>query len=158
VSVLKQEYPPLLIPGLHKMTLGNLDDLCVQPFPLSKNRSHLLSKIQELIAEISNARITSEVWVNGSFLTEKINPSDSDLVVRVDGLIHNNLSIDQEAVLNRILKQEFDSCDSYLFYKYPKEHYSFWEGEYMYAEWLKQFGFSRGEELKGVAVIETPLS
>jgi len=44
-------------------------------------------------------------------------------------------------------------CDSYVHVEYPKGHPLYWDGEWMRAYWIRQFGVSRGKENKGMAVV-----
>jgi hypothetical protein len=49
------------------------------------------------------------------------------------------------------LKDQY-KCDNYGVLLDPSQA----EADYMFAYWLKQFGFSRGEHMKGLAVISLP--
>src|SRR5688572_7068176 len=79
------EYPPLLQPGLHAMTLQQVHDACVAPFPLSVRRPMIFQGLTDFFTELSNGGIAGVAWVNGSFLTEKLDPDDCDLVLCMDG-------------------------------------------------------------------------
>jgi hypothetical protein len=35
-------------------------------------------------------------------------------------------------------------------------HPDYWVGQYMQAYWMRQWGFSRGQEFKGIAVLHLP--
>lgn len=106
----KVEFPPLLSAGFHEMLLPALRQLCVDGFPLSTTRAGLMGGIEAICASLSTALIPASVWINGSFMTQKIDPNDVDLAVK------------------------------------------------MRAYWQRQFGFSRNDEFKGVAVIRTPFA
>ena len=43
--------------------------------------------------------------------------------------------------------------DSYFFTEWPESHANYWIGQYMYNYWMRQFGFSRGNEMKGIPVL-----
>ncbi len=45
-------------------------------------------------------------------------------------------------------------CDSYLFLEYPQGHPLYEEGQRLREYWLRQFGISRSDEPKGIAVVE----
>ena len=97
--------------------------------------------------------------MNGSFMTRKMDPTDVDLVVVVqEGAWPGTPQ--QRGVFARIAKKQFTTplpCDSYLIVEYPKGHKHYDVSEVMRAYWIKQFCFNRNEELKGLAVIRTPI-
>ena len=45
-------------------------------------------------------------------------------------------------------------CDGYAFTVYPEGHADYWVGEYMYAYWMRQWGFDRSDAFKGIIVLE----
>ncbi len=103
-------------------------------------------------------KIVGELWVDGSFLTEKINPEDVDIVLRIDGIFYESSTPEQRAIidwLNEDLKTDYH-CDSYFFMQFPEGHPLYWEGEYAYAYWMRQWGFNREDDVKGIAVITLP--
>ena len=151
----KPEFTPLLEIGRHVMSVGELRKLCVDSFPLSATRPLVMDGLERVISRLSNDGIEGEVWVNGSFLTEKVNPDDVDIVLRVGAELYENGTIAQRSVidwLNTDLKSSY-FCHSFFFLEWPEGHPRYWLGEYMYSYWMRQFGFSRGEEIKGIAVI-----
>jgi len=142
------------------MLLPEISRLCVDGFPLSARREPLMRSLQALCTTLSLSLIPAEVWVDGSFLTQKIDPDDIDLVV----VVHSNIlpgTNEQQAVLSRIAGQEFTNparCDSYLHFEYPEGHMHAAVSELMRAYWIRQFCFSRNQEMKGLAVIRTPIA
>lgn len=129
----KREYPPLLPPGLHEMTLAELRVMCVDAFPLSRRRDPIMRSLEGMCTTISISLLRAAVWVDGSFVTQKIEPDDVDVVVALNHINTNNTP-DQLRVRERIEKQEFAfpvQCDSYLFMEYPADHTDYWIGEYM---------------------------
>lgn len=111
-----------------------------------------------MILALSVTLLQSAVWIDGSFLTQKIEPDDVDLVVALQH-VNGNDTPAQRAVLQRIVNQNFSfpiQCDSYVLVEYPTGHPSYWFGEYMRAYWIRQLGFARGRTLKGIAVVRTP--
>lgn len=100
--------------------------------------------------------IEGEIWVDGSFLTTKADPADSDVVVCLDFNFVDEATSEQVATLgwlNTDLTQSY-LCDCYQLIRYPEGHPSFWLGERLSAYWMKPWGFSRDDEMKGIAVIE----
>jgi hypothetical protein len=158
-GIASPDFPPLLLPGRHVMTLPELRKLCVDAIPLSGSRDLLMRSVEALCTTVSTALISSEIWVDGSFLTQKMNPADVDLVVVVQAASWPGTG-QQRHVLSRIAKKDFNApmCDSYLLVEYPTSHVNHGMSEIMRAYWIKQFCFNRSEEMKGLAVIRTPIA
>jgi hypothetical protein len=153
----KVEYPPLLSVGFHEMTVKEVRTLCVDRFPLSKKRDDIMTKLESVIDTLRKEKVEADVWVDGSFLTEKIDPEDSDILLHVQGDFYDNAAPEQRKAIdwvNSNLKATH-LCDSYVHFEYPKGHVWHATGEWMKAYWIKQFGFSRppDEEFKGMALI-----
>ena len=155
----KQEFPPLLQEGLHPMTLAELRALCVGRFPLSARREPIMRSLEAMCFALSSSLVKGEVWVDGSFLTQKIEPDDVDVIVVLPSGV--NGTPEQKSVIARVDAQDFKfpiPCDSYTNIQYPEGHKKYWFGEFMRAYWIKQFGFARSlQTMKGIAVIRTPL-
>jgi len=78
--------------------------------------------------------------------------------LRIQAHLYENGTPRQKAAIDWIkgnLKSSH-SCDSYLLIEWPVNHKNYWVGEMSYAYWMKQWGFSRGDEMKGIAVITLP--
>ena len=154
----KPEFPPLLPIGFHEMTLPVLRELCVGKFAGSQTRSTIMAGVEAVVGRLDECGLQAEVWVDGSFLTAKRNPNDSDLVVFYDSELHEYGTPEQREVLDWIggnLRNSAHICDSYLAPRFPKgsEHEVY--GQYLYSYWHRQFGFSRGDDMKGIAVLMT---
>ncbi len=153
----KPEFPPLLHVGLHPMSVADVQDMCVGAFPRSTTRREIMVGLQAVIETLAGAKVTTDVWIDGSFLTEKVNPEDVDIVLCTQGEVYDNATDKQRNVIDTVacvnLKPPL-RCDSYVFFEYPESHPLYWEGQFMRAYWMKQYGFSRGEDFKGVAVVE----
>ena len=137
------------------MTVDQVRDLCVTKFPLSKNRPAIMDNLEHIIDSLSLAGVAADVWVDGSFLTEKIEPEDSDIVVCIQHHVYENGTSQQRGVINWINSNLKTTrlCDSYVYVEYPPGHPLHAIGEWMRAYWIRQFGFSRGDEFKGLALI-----
>jgi hypothetical protein len=84
------EYPPLLPIGRHQMSMADLRQLCVSEFPLSTTRDRIMSGFEEVVRKLDSVGIVGEVWVNGSFLTKKIDPNDIDASLRLQVDVWDN--------------------------------------------------------------------
>lgn len=154
------DYPSLLPLGWHPMTLSGLRRLCVDPFSLSATRPMLMAGLETIVDRLVTASIVGNLWVNGSFLTEKINPVDTDIVLEVDSSsMYDNGSREQKDAIDSIvgnLKNTPLKCDCYPLFTYPIPHLLFQEGEWWRAYWIRQFGFSREVDPKGIVIISIP--
>lgn len=114
--------------------------------------------LETVVAKLTTEKIEADVWVDGSFLTEKIDPNDSDIVVAVDSNFLAAASAEQNKVLDWIKSNLKDThrCDSYLHVEYPAGHALAGYSEWMRAYWIRQFGFSRGDDFKGMALVRVP--
>jgi hypothetical protein len=151
----KPEFPPLLPAGLHQMTVADVQGLCVTAFPLSQTRQVIFAGLQSVITELTISGVRGEMWVDGSFLTQKIDPEDVDLVAKVPSTFYDTCTAQQRAKIDWIngnLKVSH-FCDSYLWVEFPVGHQHYWNSEWQKAYWIKQFGFTRGQNLKGIAVV-----
>ncbi|MFJ3431061.1 DUF6932 family protein [Pseudomonas fragi] len=77
----KPDFPPLLPPGMHSLSLQQLHDLAVVPFEEDQKRAELFQKLQVWIEAIKASGIGGQLWLDGSFLTEKNEPSDIDCIL-----------------------------------------------------------------------------
>jgi hypothetical protein len=114
-----------------------------------------------MLQSLTEESIKSEVWIDGSFLTTKIDPDDVDIVVIIEA---QHVPVDTAAsaweILQRIVDQDFDQplrCDSYLYCDVPSGHPQYLENEVWRAYWIRPFCFTRKTETKGLVVVRTPL-
>ena len=157
----KQEFPPLLPEGFHPKTLDELELLCVDGFDLSRTRQGIMEGLRRMAARLESGGVRGDLWVDGSFLTEKIDPEDVDIALRVSEAQVSNPGPGQGALINWLgsrdpaivaqTKGDY-SCDSFVFYELPvghPHHPGFDIREY----WINEFGKSRRNELKGIVVL-----
>jgi len=103
-----------------------------------------MQTLTALCNDLRAAGVKGAVWVDGSFLTEKLDPADADLVVAVD-TVATAPSPNVLAALDKVAKHQYVTparCDSYVMADKRLEPY-----------WVKQFGFSRAKDVKGIAVL-----
>jgi len=73
--------------------------------------------------------------------------------------MYDNGSLEQKDVIDWIignLKNTPLKCDCYPLFTYPVPHLLFEEGEWWRAYWIRQFGFSREVDPKGIVIISIP--
>lgn len=154
----KPEFPPLLAPGLHPYTLSSLRELCVAQFPLSQTRKPIMTGLETVIGKLVDCGCHGDLWVNGSFLTLAIDPSDSDVILHVPFTLHSASTQEQLQVLAWFSRggPEAYLCDAYIRLEYPRDHRLYWDGQERLEYWTKQYGESCAGVPKGIAVVHLP--
>ena len=145
------------------MTLSDLHSVCVgdQRFHLSKTRERLMRNLWTLCGCLISWGIEGELWVDGSFLTEKIDPPDTDVVLLLPEGVVQSATPDQIAILDWWSSQEqkpkqLFQCDSYLFFRYPIGHPMRQHYENRDAYWRHWYGTSRAGVKKGIPRVQLP--
>lgn len=151
----KKCYPPLFTPGFHDIDDNQLKKICVDSFPQSTRRSMLYCNFIQLI---DNLRILNkqfncflEIWVDGSFTTEKQDPDDVDILVVMDFDAINAIPLMFVPQVENLLDRDFIKLNYHidllpLFKGDPKSDYT---NDRMY--WRGCFGYDREETPKGLA-------
>jgi hypothetical protein len=139
------EYTPLHQAGFLDIPLSQLDNTFISPFVERSRREYLLMRFRSLIEKFMETGLKAEVWIDGSFATQKPDPNDIDIIFFIDGLEANKLSPDLQGILNelnnRTISQIRYNCDVFIIPNHDPNIRSYWRG------W---FGFSRNEEPKGI--------
>lgn len=76
----KQNFAALLKPGWYDLDLDEVEILFVDPFPKSKTRADILKGLKRFLDELQKTSLPWEVWINGSYVTHKVDPEDVDVV------------------------------------------------------------------------------
>ena len=157
---MKPEWPPLLERGFHPMTLDALRQICVTSFALSKTRLTIMAGLGQLVQDVSKYGIVADLWIDGSFVTEKLDPEDADVVFSVRAELYDSGTASQRQILDALndvdLKPSYHT-HSFVYYEYPAGHFLHESvGARARRYWIRQFGFSRRMEVKGMPVITIP--
>ena len=91
-------------------------DLLVEPFDNARRR-YLARRFFQLVEDFKKFRIAVEVWIDGSFVTDKQVPNDIDAVFIVDPLEVEQLPRGVQARLRRFSDRSYieDLYDCHLF-------------------------------------------
>lgn len=91
------DLPALLAPGFHEMTLEGLFAFAVSAgrFSLSGSRARIMNGLWIVAGQLSCWGIRCKLWIDGSFLTEKIDPKDVDLAVVLEPGFLDNANTEQ---------------------------------------------------------------
>jgi hypothetical protein len=151
----KEEFPPLLPAGFHPMQVAGLRRLCVDRATGSFKRSGIMTRLETIIDSINKSAIRGQVWIDGSFMTEKLNPDDADIALMVDLASFRSMSPNQRLFFNGFASSSL--YDSHRIDNYAQViDESRPDGTWNLAYWIRQFGFSRSDQMKGIAVIDVP--
>lgn len=86
-------------------------------------------------------------WIDGSFITQKVDPKDIDFVTFLDfGQMQRH-----EKELNTLRKMRYEGkryLDNYFVSTYPKEHSKFYLYEIEHLEWLHRFERDTRKKMK----------
>jgi hypothetical protein len=156
----KPEFPPLLPAGLHALSLADLEALCVDRFPLSATRRKIMTGLRQVVARITGSGISCALWIDGSFLTEKIDPLDVDLVALIPSRFYDNGTDEQRAVAEWLSgsdnqPKKLHHCDTHAEPMYPEGTPFHYMVPGAIEHWLRVYGRSvEAGEPKGIAVLE----
>ena len=158
------DYPPLLAQGLHPRNWTELHDLCATGFPLSQSRATLLAGLRAIVDRLCAENIVGDLWVDGSLLTQKLEPSDVDFVLILQPQVYLNGTPGQRAMIEwlgtrdvavRAQTKHDYGCDTYICFDTPPGH-PLYPGRDMRQYWQNQFGNDRSSSPKGIAVLMIP--
>ena len=143
----------VLEPGLHRCTLDEVYDTFVNKFSTSIRRKNIFKSLIAFLKKLNDNYKIYEVWIDGSYVSEKINPNDVDTVIffEVDDFIKvstiwNNIRAVQDidsycaVAVNEDSKKRIDPTS----YQQIVNNRNYWRG---------QFGYDRADKPKGIIVL-----
>lgn len=141
---MKTEHPPLLAEGFQYVRLDELKKTFLAPFPNSTTRANILRRFKHWTKKVKHLNVSCEIWVDGSFTTEKVDPQDIDVVLFISSKEISRLSgvkkLKLEVLTNQKLtpeQREKCICDNYLVFSEDIFGRRYWE---------KQFGFNYNKQ------------
>ena len=142
-------YKPILAPGVHDISEMELDNHFLSAFSGSTTRAKLIAGLKRYLAALKGIGVKFEIWIDGSFATEKENPSDIELVVFGSESEINQLPVETQhqlvSLFDRVNIKHETGCDVLFAVAENQNLRSYWRGWY---------GFDRDENPKGIARIE----
>lgn len=145
----KSDFPPLLPEGLHTKVLDDLQSLCVDAFPLSSSRPRLMNGLRTLVRNLDGIGVHADLWIDGSFVTAKLNPEDIDVVLCFGG--QEELTVTQYQFLRRLLRAQSTAQANYARLHYGCDFYIAPEARPAY--WLRWYGHDRKDNPKGIVIV-----
>lgn len=137
------------------MGLQQIEALCVTGFAgkARVHRERLFHALEGVVQGLLAAHIRCDVFVDGSFFTEKPEPDDVDVIVAIESSEFEALSEAQHQVVEALNLEDNGLVDSLAVTTFPRDHpyrgYGV-DGENM----IEGYGLEHGEVyLKGYAVL-----
>lgn len=137
--------------------MAQVRELCVtaKRFAKSPTRAELMRSLEFLFNRLINNKIDGELWINGSFLTEAIDPKDVDLSLRISGPFYDAATPAQRSLIDSIPDLwDTDKIDGYLLFDWPPGDPAYPIGQNNLAAWKRQWGVSRSGVAKGIVVVK----
>ena len=146
----------MLSAGFHDCTVQEFIATFVDDFTTSQRRKDIANGLFDFSKEVFDIGIPCEFWVDGSFVTTKINPNDADLVLFLQAPNMNVLG----PQLAYFRKKYKSTLDMYFAYATSTENLQL-VGPANYQKivndrnyWRGQFGFDRADSPKGIVRID----
>ncbi|MBK1650507.1 hypothetical protein CKO36_18545 [Rhabdochromatium marinum] len=126
-----------------------MDNHFLSKFPGTTTREALIAGLKQYLQALRQYGIAFEIWLDGSFATDKQDPGDIDLVVFASSSDVNAMPAPYQVSLKRLfdranIKQTL-GLDVLFAVAEDQNMRSYWRGWY---------GFDRDEQPKGIARIE----
>lgn len=106
---------------LLEVTIDTFEDYFVKKFPTSKTRHELFDNYKRYIYRFQDEIFPFfEQWINGSFISQKMNPKDIDFVTFIDYRVFElRYHLLDEFIASSL---EHQGLDAYIARTYPTEH------------------------------------
>lgn len=135
----KQDFPPIINSGIHKLSMTELEQMAVLAFPSDVKRTTLFYQFSSWTSQLSSLGLTGTLWLDGSFLTKKPYPNDIDCVL-FEPILSRQLDANQLNRLSKLLDHDEARVSFNLdFYLEPKMQAS--DLFHRQAYWSGVFGF-----------------
>lgn len=146
-----------LNPGIHEYSMEDFEKQFIKDFATSETRLEIYEQFCEWLNRLTEILPPSYIWLDGSYLTSKVNPNDLDLVVfyRPEDIVSAEMANDLDSMINKE-SRKYD-CDAYLCFSLghltetQKSNYG--NHSIMETYWMGQFTFDRSRRPKGMVEI-----
>lgn len=147
-----------LEPGLHPMSPEEMKTAFVTGFPHSSTRPLIMEGYLRHYQALKHVVDGFQQFVDGSFVSNKNDPGDVDIVCFIDADTVDNLSVDDQLKLKALVAGKATKaiyhCDAYFALSCAPSHPAFSEARSVRKYWMGEFGFDRQETPKGIVLIE----
>ena len=116
-----------------------------------------MGQLRTFASAFTQHSIPCEMLIDGSFLTEKLRPSDIDVAVRLELDVADGLTSEQRDLIDKVNADDelfIDEVDGFVYISYPRDHVLFGSDVDERETWAEQYGIEHSKIwLKGMAVI-----
>lgn len=134
---------------IHDTTLDEMREVFVDAFPESKTRKRLFDNYLNWIFDFQrNIFPYFTQWIDGSFVTQKLNPKDIDFVTFLDWEVYEIKEKWKELDRFWSFSNEERGLDAYLVRDLPPKHPDFQKIEFQKQTWRELYGHTRNTPLK----------
>lgn len=144
--------------GLHDMELDGIVEHFVTAFPTSNTRETIIGGYKKHRDELATLGVTCIQLLDGSFVSNKADPGDIDMVGFMDLEAVDALSPDDQMKLKALFsgKVTRDShlCDAYFAPVVPPQHPLYDQLRSQRKYWMGEFGYDREDRPKGLVRTE----
>jgi hypothetical protein len=140
------------------MAQSDLEATFVTAFPHSSTRGEIIKGYNKHAQEVVALVGSCEQLLDDSFVSNKNDPGDVDMVLFVDATVIDNLTPAERAAFGALaagqLTKATHMCDAYFCLTFPENHPQFAQFRQMKKYWMGEFGFDRSEVPKGIVQIQ----
>lgn len=142
---------------IQQWTLSNFQDTFVSDFGLNNSRETIFEQYFDYVSDLKRIfKVPFFQWVDGSFISQKLNPKDIDIVTFIDA----DIFLHSENRLRNIQKSFFPLIDGYFVQTFPENHKRHPISQLDQAYWQDFFGktrFNRAKKQQTKGIIQLSL-
>jgi hypothetical protein len=147
-----------LEPGIHDLDHSALEEHFVTAFPHSSTRSAIIAGFGRHSNELMQLGIPCVEFLDGSFVSNKADPGDIDMVGFMDLDAVDALDNDQQNTLTALFAGKATRashlCDAYFVPSVPDHHPLFDKLRAQRKYWMGEFGYDREDRPKGIVRLQ----
>ncbi len=143
---------------MHLVDVDRLYHTGVHRFPLSKRRPLIFKGFMEIVCKLVEHAIRGDLIINGSFLTQEIEPNDIDFALCVSDDFYLTSSIKQRSYMDWIGEEKSIKhtylCDCYLCVECDVGSWMYFDGIQTRQYWVNLYRYSKVvNRERGLAII-----
>lgn len=122
-------------------SVAEIEEIFVKPFPDSETRQLIFENYLDYLDDFQRL-ITRNFthWLDGSFMSKKLNPNDIDFVSFIDYRVYEQK---EEQIFRIVEKYGYMKLDNYISQIFPINHPRHAETEHFKGYWTELFSSSR---------------
>ena len=140
------------------MSIEELSAIAVNAFQRAESRPIIFEGFMQIFSKLVAAQIAGDILIDGSFLTQEIEPLDADFALCVTSEFYEKSTPEQRQVMDWIgdekkIKMEY-LCDCYLCVEYLPGHAQYFDGIQNRAWWINHYRISKAvKRERGLALV-----